>query len=115
LFKLFNWEVVVASSGVPDLAKLKKMAEVEGKVYQFKISLEKLKPPLWRRVLVPGTLPLNEFHKVILCLFGWDGDHCHKFNFRETKSAWGIGTLPYHFILDFGPKRIIVVVHVNFS
>ena len=31
-------------------------------VYQFKIALENIKPPIWRRILVPETYSFWDFH-----------------------------------------------------
>ncbi len=48
--------------------------------YQLKISLRGIsKPPVWRRVLVPDAIRLDELHEVILHTMGWDGSHLHVF------------------------------------
>jgi len=48
--------------------------------YQFKITLVESKPPIWRRVLVPSTMTLNQLHDVIQACFGWE--QCHLFAFE---------------------------------
>jgi hypothetical protein len=49
--------------------------------YQFKIQLQNIsKPPVWRKVLVPGTFNLDDLHNVIQCAFGWDNDHLYQFS-----------------------------------
>jgi len=48
-------------------------------VYQLKISLMYMRPPVWRRVEVSGDTPLGGLHLVIQAAMGWDGDHLHQF------------------------------------
>ncbi len=47
--------------------------------YQLKISLLHIKPPIWRRVLVPGNLNLARLHLVIQDAMGWENEHLHEF------------------------------------
>ncbi len=51
----------------------------DGQVYQLKITLKGSQPPIWRRVLVPATLPLERLHDVIQVTFGWMNCHLHQF------------------------------------
>jgi hypothetical protein len=48
------------------------------KVYQLKITLKDIKPPVWRRVLVPNC-SLDTLHEVIQAAMGWDNSHLHEF------------------------------------
>ena len=47
--------------------------------YQIKITLKGIRPPIWRRVQVPGTIRLAGFHEVVQTVFGWTGSHLHEF------------------------------------
>lgn len=47
--------------------------------YQLKITLRHCTPPIWRRVLVPGELDLDDLHKVIQTAMGWTDSHLHGF------------------------------------
>ena len=47
--------------------------------YQLKISLDRMRPPVWRRVLLPATATLAELHEVIQVVMEWDEDHLHAF------------------------------------
>ncbi|MCW2939801.1 MAG: PRiA4b ORF-3-like protein [Actinomycetia bacterium] len=50
-------------------------------VHQIKITLRGVwKPPVWRRVLVPAGIRLDELHEVILRAFGWGGHHLRVFS-----------------------------------
>jgi hypothetical protein len=48
-------------------------------IYQIKISLIGVKPPIWRTVLVPSNLGLAAFHEVIQHTMGWENYHLHQF------------------------------------
>jgi len=49
------------------------------RIIQFKISLADIKPPIWRRVLVPDTMTLGDMHNVIQVAMGWWDSHMHEF------------------------------------
>jgi hypothetical protein len=49
-----------------------------GQVYQLKITLRDIKPPIWRRVQVKDC-SLAKLHEVIQVCMGWDGYHLHSF------------------------------------
>ncbi len=48
-------------------------------VYQLRIALRDAHPPIWRRVLVPGTWTLGALHYVIQVAMGWTNSHLHQF------------------------------------
>jgi hypothetical protein len=50
-----------------------------GGVLQLKISLMGIRPPIWRRLLIPGALQLSDLHQVIQTAFGWTDSHLHQF------------------------------------
>ncbi len=49
-------------------------------IYQLKISLAEVDPPVWRRVCVPGAYTLDRVHRVIQYAMGWQGYHLHSFD-----------------------------------
>ncbi len=57
---------------------------VEG-IYQVKTTLQRLRPPVWRRLLVPPDIPLDEFHLVLQIAMGWENDHLHGFRLRTKQ------------------------------
>jgi hypothetical protein len=48
-------------------------------VYQLKITLQHIQPPVWRRVLVPSAMTLAELHDVIQTVMEWCDSHLHEF------------------------------------
>jgi len=48
-------------------------------IYQLKIELRRVRPPVWRKVLVPAGASLATLHEIIRAVFGWSGDHLHQF------------------------------------
>lgn len=48
-------------------------------IYQIKVSLVGLKPPVWRRILVPSTITLEKMHDVLQISLGWTDSHLHQF------------------------------------
>lgn len=48
-------------------------------ILQVKIQLREVRPPVWRRVLVPGEMSLAELHQVVQTAMGWTDSHLHEF------------------------------------
>ncbi len=48
-------------------------------IYKLKITLLGSKPPIWRRLLVPGKATLYKLHKIIQVAMGWTNSHLHQF------------------------------------
>ena len=50
-----------------------------GRAYQVTVTLRGIRPPIWRRVQVPGAIRLAALHEVIQSVFGWTDSHLHQF------------------------------------
>ena len=50
-----------------------------GPVYQLKVTLRGIRPPIWRRFLVPGDIPLKRLHDALQAVMGWTDSHLHQF------------------------------------
>ncbi len=55
------------------------------KIFQLRIQLAGIRPPVWRRVLVPGEIDLGELHDVIQTAFGWTNSHLHQFEIGTAR------------------------------
>jgi len=56
------------------------MSENFKQVYQFKISLLDIQPPIWRRVQVPDYYVFSDLHNIIQKAMGWDNCHLYEFS-----------------------------------
>jgi hypothetical protein len=74
-------------------------------VYQFKISLCKIEPTIWRRIQVPEKYSFWDLHVAIQDVMGWLDYHLHAFRFRpkHKKNKIEIG-IP---VDDFGTDAVI--------
>jgi len=41
----------------------------------LKVTLYGTKPPVWRRLLIPGEMTLGDLHQAIQAAMGWSGGH----------------------------------------
>jgi hypothetical protein len=53
-------------------------------IYQLKVTLEGVRPRVWRRLLVPGVITLNELHDVLQVAMGWTHSHLHRFTIGDA-------------------------------
>jgi hypothetical protein len=63
-------------------------AKAKPSVYQLKITLLDIKPPIWRRIQVPSTLLLCCLHDAFQAVLGWTDSHLHMFE-KDGKN-WGV-------------------------
>jgi Plasmid pRiA4b ORF-3-like protein len=58
---------------------VKPTSGVNRKVVSLKVTLRDTKPPVWRRLLVPGETTLGDLHRAIQAAMGWEDYHLHTF------------------------------------
>jgi len=64
------------------MAKKEKDSSVQSEpeaVYQLKVTLDGIRPSIWRRIQVRGDITLFKLHKILQVVMGWDDYHLHKF------------------------------------
>jgi hypothetical protein len=49
-------------------------------IYQLKISLQYIHPPVWRRIQLPAGIALDALHDIIQIAMGWTDSHLHGFH-----------------------------------
>ena len=49
-------------------------------VVSLKVTLRGTRPPVWRRLLIPGTMTLAELHQAVQAAMGWQDCHLHAFD-----------------------------------
>jgi len=55
-----------------------------GNIYQVKITLKYVRPPIWRRVQVRGDITLAKLHEIIQIAMGWFDSHLHQFRMGKV-------------------------------
>src|SRR5215469_18239029 len=57
-------------------------------LYQLKITLLEVGPPIWRRIQVPSTMLLCCLHDAFQAVMGWTDSHLHQF--EKDGKHWGV-------------------------
>ena len=65
----------------PSRSKLRS-ARFTPQVYQIKVTLKHIKPPIWRRIQVRNDITLRRLHEILHVVMGWDGYHLHAFTIK---------------------------------
>ena len=66
------------------------------RVFQLKVTLRGVRPPIWRRLQVRGDATLEELHHTLQIAMGWTNSHLHQF--AAGGSYYGMADF------DFGPE-----------
>ena len=61
-------------------------------IHGLRITLQGIRPPIWRLIQVPSTLPLCCLHDVLQAAMGWTDSHLHQF--EKDGKHWGV---PEHY------------------
>jgi len=61
-------------------------------VFQFKITLKGIKPPIWRQIQVPEIYTFWDLHVAIQDAMGWDDYHLHEFEMINPSTGLGVNT-----------------------
>ncbi len=59
-------------------------AENQPSIYQLKVTIRGIRPPVWRRLQVSGAATLGDLHDVLQRAFGWEDYHLHHFVVGDT-------------------------------
>ena len=65
------------------------------KIYQLKVTLKGIRPPIWRRLLIRSDTNLEQLHEVLQTTMGWLGGHLHQFvaddvQYGVPDDEWGV-------------------------
>ena len=52
---------------------------------QLKLTLVDVRPPIWRRLLVPNQITLRRLHELIQAVAEWRDEHLHEFVIGEKR------------------------------
>lgn len=70
------------------MGQMTSKTKIQSWVYELRITLEEIRPPIWRLIQVPGSLRLCCLHDVLQVVMGWTDSHLHRFE-RDGK-RWGV-------------------------
>jgi hypothetical protein len=56
-------------------------------IHQLKVSLQGIRPLIWRRIEVPSQTTLPQLHRMLQIVMGWENYHVHEF--RIAGRAYG--------------------------
>lgn len=48
-------------------------------LFSLKVTLRGVRPPIWRRLMILGSMTLAGLHEAIQAAMGWEGSHLHTF------------------------------------
>ena len=48
-------------------------------VFQLRVTLDGVDPPVWRRLLVPAAVRVAKLHVILQVAMGWTNSHLHSF------------------------------------
>jgi Plasmid pRiA4b ORF-3-like protein len=57
-------------------------------IYELRITLTGIDPPIWRRIQVPSSLKLCCLHSAFQMVMGWTDSHLHQF--ENDGKSWGV-------------------------
>jgi hypothetical protein len=63
-------------------------------VFQMRIVLAIREPPIWRRVLVPGSARLDKLHLIFQDVMGWTDSHLHAFRIGDAEYGMQLEDFP---------------------
>lgn len=71
-------------------------------IFQLRVTLRYIKPPVWRRFLVPDNWLLGDLHPVLVTVMGWAGYHMHAFRFGGGFNPTEYSTR--RMVIECGPR-----------
>jgi hypothetical protein len=56
-----------------------------GDIIRLKVTLLDIRPPIWRRLLMPAKMTLRDLHVAIQVSVGWEEGHLHAFDIGDER------------------------------
>ena len=60
------------------------MSRKPAPIYQIKITLDGIRPPIWRRIQAAGNTSLLKLHAIVQAVMGWEDYHLHQFTISDV-------------------------------
>ena len=84
----------------PKASKSEKRVRMYKKIYEMKVSLRDIEPPISRVFAISGNMGLSTLHRVLQVVMGWQDSHLHQYHIDDT-----IYTGHMEFIDEFPENR----------
>lgn len=81
-------------------------------VFQLRIRLERVDPPVWRRLLVPGGARMAKLHDIFQAAMGWTNADLHSFTIGNDLYGMQLDDYPED-ELDESEYTVFVALHNN--
>jgi len=62
-----------------------RIKETGASLYRMKVTLRGIRPPIWRRFLVPSDITLKRLHDSLQAVMGWTDSHLHQFEAQGVR------------------------------
>ena len=67
-------------------------------IYELKVQLQGIEPPIWRNIKVPSKTHLSKLHRILQLVMGWTDSHLHLFQvgdklYGEPSTDWDFEVL----------------------
>ena len=66
-----------------------------GGIYELRVTLKNVRPPIWRTFTVPDTIKLSTLHNVLQTVMGWTDSHLHLFRSGKRRLPCFPPVLPF--------------------
>ena len=73
------------------MTRAKSAKPVAVTVHQFKLTLDGIRPPIWRRIELPSDASFWDLHCAINDAMGWEDMHLHEFRLGRLRDGVRIG------------------------
>jgi len=80
--------------------KIESTFDVGGSVMQFKITLNDIRPAIWRRIQVPASGSILDLQMAIMDAMGWSGYHLYGLYFYDRTTNERTSIMPKKRMLD---------------
>ena len=73
-------------------------------IYELRVTLQDIEPPIFRTVVLSSSVTLQEFHEILQGAFGWK--MCHLHAFRDQEGATYTSAQEGMMAMDMGEEDI---------
>ncbi|MEH7464119.1 plasmid pRiA4b ORF-3 family protein [Bacillus thuringiensis] len=76
---------IVKFVGGEEKEETRERKPVQPAIYQFKVTLRGVRPPIWRRFLIDNQVTFEDLHIIIQVVMGWENYHLYNFDTKDAR------------------------------